>query len=76
MQSKKRSFKEALTNVLIGFIISLAAGFFIFSLCGVSMKPIQNINTTIGFTLVSILRQYIIRRWFNKGDHHHGVSTK
>lgn len=67
-QTKKQSFVESLVNVLIGFIISIAASFFIFPFCNIKTTPFQNILSTIGFTFVSIARQYIIRRWFNKKE--------
>lgn len=67
-QTKLESFKESITNVLIGFLISFLAGFIIFPICNIQTTVFQNILSTIGFTLVSICRQYIIRRWFNKKE--------
>lgn len=66
MQSRKQSFIESITNVLFGLIISIAATFIIFPLVGIKSTPTQNIMSNLGFTIVSILRQYLIRRYFNK----------
>ena len=66
MQSRKQSFIESLLNVIIGFLISILATFIIFPLVGIKSTPLQNITSTIGFTLVSLIRQYVIRRYFNK----------
>lgn len=65
-QTKKQSFLESLTNTGIGFIISLAATFVIFPLVGYQTTVSKNIIVTLFFTVVSILRGYIIRRYFNK----------
>ncbi len=66
MQSQKQSFIESIINVLFGLIISIAATFVIFPLVGIKSTPTQNIMSNLGFTIVSILRQYLIRRYFNK----------
>lgn len=66
MQTKKQSFIEAITNTAVGFGISLAATFIIFPLVGVATTPFKNVLITVFFTVISILRGYIIRRIFNK----------
>lgn len=66
MQSKKQSFLEAITNTAVGFIISLAATFVIFPVVGVQSTGLKNIVITLFFTVISILRGYVLRRFFNK----------
>lgn len=66
MQTKLQSLIEAITNTAIGFIISLMATFAILPLLGIESTPLKNLKLTIFFTVISILRSYIIRRWFNK----------
>lgn len=66
MQTKKNSFIEACVNTLIGFIITMACSFFIYPLCGVTASVGSMGGVTACFTLISIARQYIIRRFFNK----------
>jgi hypothetical protein len=56
---------ESLANTAFGFIISIAASFLIFPLLGVTTTAVQNIGAVVAFTVVSILRNYIIRRAFN-----------
>ncbi len=68
MQTKKQSLIESIVNVLIGFIISITATFIIFPLVGIHSTPLQNVTSTIGFTIVSLIRQYIIRRYFNNKE--------
>lgn len=65
-QTKKQSWLEAITNTLIGFVISLLATFFILPLWGVESTAGQNLGITIFYTGISVLRSYVIRRFFNK----------
>ena len=66
MQTKKQSFIESVTNTAIGFVISLSATFIIFPLVGITSSAGKNIIITLFFTVISILRGYLIRRFFNK----------
>ena len=65
MQTKKQSFIESITNTLVGFVISFASTFLIFPLMGFESSAGKNIVITLFFTVVSIFRGYIIRRFFN-----------
>lgn len=65
-QSKLHSFIEANTNVFIGFFISLA--FWSWWVVPVYNLPVtfgQNLSITAQFTVLAIVRGYIVRRWFN-----------
>ena len=66
MQTKKQSLFEAITNTAVGFIISLIASFIIFPMVGIHTTPLQNLGVTIFYTIISIIRSYVIRRWFNR----------
>ena len=66
MQSKKQSLIEAITNTSVGFLISLGATFVIFPIVGIESNTGKNIIITIFFTVISILRGYLLRRLFNK----------
>ena len=65
MQTKFQSFVESLTNILIGYFTALFSQFLIFPLFNINI-PIQD-NLLIGlyFTLISLVRSYLIRRYFN-----------
>ena len=65
MQSKKYSLIESVTNTAIGFMISLLIQIVIYPVMGIPVTFSQNIIITMVFTLVSILRGYVIRRIFN-----------
>ena len=66
MQTKKQSFIESLTNVTIGFLITIISLHIIFPLLGIENHSGKNIVLTIYLTALSILRNYISRRYFNK----------
>jgi predicted membrane protein len=65
-QTKKQSLIESLTNTAVGFLISLAATFVIIPLVGYASTFSKNLIVTLFFTVVSIVRGYVIRRYFNK----------
>ena len=66
MQTKLESLTEAVINTFIGFVIAFILQLIIFPIVGVDVTLGQNFILTILFTLVSIIRTYIIRRYFNK----------
>jgi high-affinity Fe2+/Pb2+ permease len=68
MQTKKQSLIESGINILIGFVIALFIGIFIFKITGIKATYTQNFMSTTLFTIASFIRQYIIRRWFNKRE--------
>ena len=65
-QSKKKSLLEAIVSTFVGFLVTLAASPFIYNLCDVKMNYSKMTTVTLLFTIVSILKGYVIRRWFNK----------
>jgi Na+/phosphate symporter len=65
MQNKRESFTESVVNVAIGYLISLAGQLVIFPMVGISATLGQNLLIGVGFTVISIARQYAVRRWFN-----------
>lgn len=64
-QTRLGSLYEALFNVLIGFTINFFANFLILPLVGFHISAGQNLFIGILYTIVSIARSYVIRRWFN-----------
>ena len=64
-QSRKHSILEALLNTFIGLLTTLLAAPLIYWICGITMSYASMTYSTILFTLVSVIRNYIIRRWFN-----------
>jgi membrane protein implicated in regulation of membrane protease activity len=66
MQSKKHSLRESLTNTFIGLVINYFALFGINWLLSIQSSPGKNTLVVLLFTIISIARGYIIRRWFNR----------
>jgi len=65
-QTKKLSLIEACINTLIGYVITLICSPFIYWICDVKISATQMSLVTLIFTGVSIVRGYVIRRFFNK----------
>jgi NhaP-type Na+/H+ or K+/H+ antiporter len=64
-QSRKGSAYEAVMNVLVGYTINMLANFAIFPLFGWQLSLSQNLQIGVIYTVVSLVRSYCIRRWFN-----------
>lgn len=64
MQTKKQSLIEILTNIFIGYIISLVSLFIIFPVFGIESSPGKNLLITLYFTVISIVRSYVFKALF------------
>lgn len=52
-------------NTAIGFVVTLGLAPIVYPLFGHGFTMSQNLGITAIFTVVSILRGYVVRRWFN-----------
>lgn len=68
-QTKMESLAEVGVNVVIGWFVGLTAQIFFFPVIGIAATFSQNFISSIVFTVISIVRSYVIRRWFNAGIH-------
>ena len=64
-QSRKHSLVESLANVAVGYGIALLSQILIFPHFGIQVSLETNVKIGICFTVVSVVRSYVIRRWFN-----------
>jgi predicted Na+-dependent transporter len=64
-QTRIDSLIEAIVNTFIGFLVTIVALPFVNKIIGVEMSGGQMSLSTTLFTIISILRGYIIRRFFN-----------
>ncbi len=71
MQTRLQSFIESLLNVAIGYVVALASQILIFPLFGIYISLSENMLIGAFFTVISIVRGYLVRRLFNKI---HGVQ--
>jgi hypothetical protein len=65
-QSKKQSVLEACTNILIGYTVNFCANLVILPLVGFHINLLDNFYIVLLYTAVSLVRQYVIRRLFNR----------
>lgn len=70
MQTRKHSAAEAVFNTAIGFAISWFGGLIIYPLIGIQISHAQNTAAVALFTVLSLARSYVLRRYFN------GITTK
>lgn len=64
-QTRLGSLIEALANVAIGFGINWLANLAILPLFGFHVTGAQAFGIGCFFTVISIARSYVLRRWFN-----------
>lgn len=65
LQSRRYSFFESLTNIAIGYFVALLSQLVIFPQFGINVSLETNLLIGAWFTLVSLVRSYVIRRYFN-----------
>ncbi len=68
-QTRLGSFIEAWINVAIGFAINFCANLLILPLIGFHISIGQNLFIGVLYTVISVARSYVIRRWFNARLH-------
>lgn len=65
MQTKLGSFAEAWANIAVGFTINYIANLLIFPLFGFHISLTANLLMGAIYTATSLVRSYVLRRWFN-----------
>ena len=68
-QTKLGSFIESLINTLIGFFVSFLAWPVAAWLTGIEYSSGQHWAVVWFFTIISVARGYVVRRWFNARLH-------
>jgi len=68
MQSKRHSIIESVTNTVIGLVTSFLIQVIIYPILNIPVSIGQNIIITFVFFIASVLRGYLIRRYFNKRE--------
>src|SRR5687767_1889139 len=63
-QSRAMSLVEAATNVVVGFLLALATQFAVFPWLGLTVSMTDNLLIGSVFTVISIVRSYMLRRLF------------
>ena len=68
-QTRRGSMIEVGINILIGFCINYVANLLILPMFGLHVTLAENFLLGLAYTLVSVGRSYIIRRWFDARIH-------
>ncbi len=66
MQSKIHSLLESALNIVIGYIVAILSQLIIFPMFGIFIPFHENLLMGLFFTVISLIRSYAIRRWFNQ----------
>lgn len=65
MQTKTQSLFEVVTSVVIGYVVAVISQLVIFPIFSVYVSFTENLAIAAWFTVVSIVRGYFVRRYFN-----------
>jgi len=64
MQSRWMSFVESVTNIVVGYGLAVLTQIIVFPMFGLQPTLAQNLKIGAVFTVMSIVRSYILRRVF------------
>lgn len=64
-QSKSQSLAEAITQTLVGFVQGILTQMLLFPFYGFTPTLFENVQLVLAFTIVSLARTYLVRRFFN-----------
>lgn len=64
-QTKLGSLVEAWANIAVGFAINWTANMLILPRFGFDVTGAQAFGIGVIFTAISLVRSYVLRRWFN-----------
>ncbi len=65
-QPKAWSLLESITNIVVGVVLAFSSQIAIFSWYGIPISWHLNLEMTGWFTIVSLLRSFLLRRLFNR----------
>lgn len=65
MQTRRQSLSETAASVAIGYLVALVSQLAIFPLFGIQIAMTDNLMIGAWFIVISIVRGYYVRRFFN-----------
>ena len=74
LQTRKQSFTESVVNVLIGYGVAVGSQILIFPFFGIHVRLSDNFIMGVYFTVISIIRSYLLRRFFN--GYHYKINKE
>ena len=66
MQTRMMSLVEAVTNVLVGYLVAVGTQIIVFPLFGLKVSVGENLAIGFVSTVVSLARSYFLRRLFSR----------
>ncbi len=74
MQTKRQSLIETLTSVFVGWLIGVILNLTILPLFDYNITVVDSLFVSLIFTVVSVIRGYVIRRFFNSKERKYDVD--
>lgn len=68
-QTRRQSLIEVTINYIIGFCVAMLCQVFAMWFYNLETTLFQNVSITLFFTVVSLIRSYLVRRYFNWRHH-------
>ncbi|PCI54180.1 MAG: hypothetical protein COB36_10850 [Alphaproteobacteria bacterium] len=68
-QTKLGSLYESIINIIIGAVVAFVSQLLVFPMFGIDVPLSANLGIMAWFTLISVVRSYVVRRWFNAKLH-------
>ncbi len=66
-QTRSQSILESVSQVFVGFVINFLIWIYVaVPLWDLKLDLVDNLNLTLLFTIIAVIRQYLFRRIFNK----------
>lgn len=73
-QTRLGSLIETITNIIIGYGVAVGSQIIIFPWFDIHITLSANFWIGMWFTLISLVRQYVVRRWFNARLHRASIQ--
>ena len=74
MQTKRQSLIETLTSVFVGWLIGVILNLTILPLFDYNITVVDSLWVSLIFTVISVVRGYLIRRFFNSKERKYDVD--
>ena len=74
MQTKRQSLIETLTSVFVGWLIGVILNMLVLPLFDYDITVVDSLLVSLIFTVISVVRGYLIRRFFNSKERKYDVD--
>lgn len=74
-QSRAMSLIEAITNVVVGYVLAIITQILVFPWFGITAQMEEHLAIGLAFLGVSLVRSYLLRRLFEVWNYKHRGTT-